>query len=30
VLRIDSVPGGGTKVLILFPAMRTLNSLKRA
>ena len=29
-LRIDSVPGEGTTVLVVFPALRTLNSLKRA
>jgi hypothetical protein len=29
-LRIDSVPGEGTKVVVRFPPMRTLNSLKRA
>ncbi len=29
-LRIDSVPGEGTRVSAIFPALRTLNSLKRA
>ena len=29
-LRIDSVPGEGTRVSVIFPALRTLNSLKRA
>jgi signal transduction histidine kinase len=29
-LRIDSIPGEGTTVTIVFPALRTLNSRKRA